>query len=125
MLRPPKKIILSPDKKTLKVVFHTAESFDFPAEYLRVFSPSAEVQGHTPDQAVLQLHKENVHIIGIKPTGNYAITLEFDDGHHTGIYTWEALYSLYQNYEKNWQDYHAKRTQALARSPQQINLIKV
>jgi DUF971 family protein len=76
-----------------------------PCEYLRVNSPSAEVQGHTADQAVLQVGKEAVNIDRIDPVGNYAVCLHFDDGHNTGIYSWETLYRLGANYDEIWSDY--------------------
>ena len=75
------------------------------AEYLRVFSPSAEVKGHSADQAVLQHGKRNVTIRDIEPQGNYAIRLVFSDGHDTGIYSWQYLKELGDNQESNWQDY--------------------
>lgn len=74
-------------------------------EYLRVYSPSAEVRGHGPNDAVLQTGKENVEITGIEPVGNYAVRLIFSDGHNTGLYAWDYLYELTVNREKNWQDY--------------------
>lgn len=88
--------------------FNTGEVFEYSFEYLRVFSPSAEVTGHTPDQAVLQLNKQKVNIEGLVPVGNYAIQIHFNDGHNSGIYSWDTLYSLGKNYQTNWQDYLAK-----------------
>jgi DUF971 family protein len=82
-----------------------AFSHTLSAEYLRVFSPSAEVKGHSPDQAVLQHGKRNVTIRDIEPQGNYAIRLIFSDGHDTGIYSWQYLKELGDNQESNWQDY--------------------
>ena len=75
------------------------------AEYLRVHSPSAEVQGHSPDQAVLQIGKENVKIEAIEPVGNYAVLLRFSDDHDTGIYAWDTLYDLGENQDYNWKNY--------------------
>ena len=74
-------------------------------EYLRVYSPSADVAGHGPGQEVLQLGKEDVAISSLEPVGNYAVKLLFDDGHSTGIYTWDYLYELGIHYDRNWQRY--------------------
>ncbi|MBV5275003.1 MAG: DUF971 domain-containing protein, partial [Lamprocystis purpurea] len=87
------------------VSYDDGSHFNLPCEYLRVFSPSAEVQGHGPGQRVLQLGKENVCIDKIEPVGNYAICLHFDDEHNTGIYSWEYLYNLGLNQERLWQEY--------------------
>ena len=81
-------------------------------EYLRVNSPSAEVQGHGPGQEVLQLNKENVNITEIEAVGNYAIKPVFDDGHNSGIFSWETLYVLGKNQEQNWSDYLEKLEKA-------------
>ena len=75
------------------------------SEYLRCFSPSAEVRGHAPGQEILQTGKENVAIDAIEPVGNYAIKIIFDDGHSTGLYSWGLLYDLSKNYKKNWKEY--------------------
>ncbi len=79
--------------------------FKLPYEFLRVYSQSAEVTGHAPGQEVLQLDKQEVTITDITPVGNYAIKLHFDDGHDTGIYTWERLYDLGQHQTDYWTDY--------------------
>lgn len=91
--------------RVLEVVFQDGERFEMSAEYLRVHSPSAEVRGHGPGQAVLQVGKERVAITRIEPVGNYAICLHFDDGHHTGIYSWDELYRLGRDREHNWTRY--------------------
>ncbi|MCW8963903.1 MAG: DUF971 domain-containing protein [Gammaproteobacteria bacterium] len=91
--------------RMLKVSFDDGKSFDMSAEYLRVFSPSAEVQGHSPASAKLQYGKENVKIDKIEATGNYAVTIFFDDGHDSGIFSWSWLYGLGINQDANWQDY--------------------
>ncbi len=91
--------------RVLKVSFDDGKSFDMTAEYLRVFSPSAEVQGHSPNTAKLEFGKENVKIDKIEPTGNYAVTIFFDDGHDSGIFSWTWLYGLGANQEANWQEY--------------------
>jgi len=93
------------------------------AEYLRVFSPSAEVQGHHPSQAVLQYGKRWVKIQNILPVGNYAIQIEFDDGHNSGIYSWELLWNLFENREQRWQDYLDRLSKAgKHRDPEQQTL---
>ena len=91
--------------RMLRVSFDDGKSFDMSAEYLRVFSPSAEVQGHSPNTAKLEFGKENVKINKIEPTGNYAVTIFFDDGHDSGIFSWSWLYGLGANQEANWQEY--------------------
>lgn len=101
----PTEINLHRKSRTLEVAFDEQTRFNLPAEYLRVFSPSAEVQGHGPGQGTLQVGKENVNIEAIDPVGNYAVCLHFDDGHNTGIYSWDTLYQLGANYTENWQDY--------------------
>lgn len=79
--------------------------FVLPCEYLRVYSPSAEVRGHGPGQEVLQLGKEEVNIVGIEPVGQYAIKLTFSDGHDTGLYSWDYLFDLCMRHEQLWQEY--------------------
>lgn len=100
----PKEINLHQKSKMLEISFESGESFNLPCEYLRVYSPSAEVQGHGPGEGVLQTGKENVNIIHIEQVGNYAIGLHFDDEHNTGIYSWDTLYDLGKNYEKYWSE---------------------
>lgn len=101
----PTELNLHRESKVLEVTFDDGSNFKLPCEYLRVYSPSAEVQGHTADQAVLQVGKENVNIDRIEPVGNYAVCLYFDDEHNTGIYSWETLYRLGANYDAFWADY--------------------
>lgn len=101
----PTEITLHSKKHQLEVAFDDGSRFQLPCEYLRVYSPSAEVQGHGPGQEVLQLNKENVNIEKIEQVGTYAIQPHFDDGHNTGIYTWDTLYQLGSNYDSNWQRY--------------------
>jgi DUF971 family protein len=96
---------LHKDRKTLTVTFTGAESFDLPAEYLRVKSPSAEVQGHSAEERKTVPGKVNVEIIEVLPVGNYAVRLVFDDLHSTGIFGWEYLLELGRNYAAYWQDY--------------------
>jgi DUF971 family protein len=90
----PLELRLHKDRKTLTVAFEGGESFNLPAEYLRVKSPSAEVQGHSPDQKTIVPGKSNVTIRDVREVGTYAVRLVFDDGHDTGLYTWDYLYSL-------------------------------
>ncbi|AZR82786.1 gamma-butyrobetaine hydroxylase-like domain-containing protein [Thiomicrospira sp. S5] len=101
----PTDIKLQQKSRQLVVTFDTGEVFELPCEYLRVYSQSAEVTGHAPGQEVLQVGKRNVNIEGITPVGNYGVKLHFDDGHDTGIYTWERLYELGRHYDDYWQDY--------------------
>ena len=89
----------------LEVAFDDGTHFKLPCEYLRVYSPSAEVRGHGPGQEVLQVGKENVNITNIEPVGNYAVCLFFDDGHNTGIYSWDWLHHLGVNQERLWAEY--------------------
>jgi DUF971 family protein len=90
----PTELRLHKDRKTLTVAFDSGDSFDLAAEYLRVRSPSAEVQGHSPSQKKMVTGKENVAIVAIEPVGNYAIKIVFDDGHDTGLFTWDYLRKL-------------------------------
>jgi DUF971 family protein len=101
----PTEITLHKARRILEVAFDDGQRFELPCEYLRVFSPSAEVQGHGPGQEVLQLGKEEVNIERIEQVGTYAIQPSFDDGHESGIYSWDTLYNLGVNYDKNWQEY--------------------
>ena len=108
----PTEITLHKQKRSLEIAFDDGSRFDLPCEYLRVYSPSAEVQGHGPGQEVLQLDKEDVNIDHIDPVGNYAVCLHFDDGHNTGIYSWDTLYDLGANHETYWQRYLERLTAA-------------
>ena len=101
----PTDINLHQKSKILEITFDDGNSYKLPCEYLRVYSPSAEVTGHAPGQEILQLNKEDVNITAIEPQGNYAIKLVYDDKHDSGIYTWEYLYELGSDYEAKWQDY--------------------
>lgn len=101
----PTEINLHQQSRVLEIAFDDGQRFELPCEYLRVYSPSAEVRGHGPGQGVLQLGKEDVNITKIEPVGTYAVLLHFDDGHNTGIYSWETLYDLGVHHEKYWQDY--------------------
>jgi DUF971 family protein len=101
----PTELRLHKDRKALTVTFDTGESFDLSAEYLRVRSPSAEVQGHSPDERKTVAGKKNVAILEVNPIGNYAVRLVFDDLHSTGIFSWDYLHSLGKNRDANWQEY--------------------
>lgn len=100
----PSEITLHKQSRTLGLTYGDTE-YKLPAEYLRVYSPSAEVKGHGPGQEVLQVDKENVGINQIEPVGHYAIKIFFDDGHDSGLFTWEYLYSLATEQTARWQDY--------------------
>lgn len=101
----PIEIRLRKSAGVLAVSFGNAEKFELPFEYLRVFSPSAEVSGHGPGQEILQIGKENVKVTGIEPVGSYAVRLIFDDGHDTGLYSWSVLYDLGKNHTEKWDRY--------------------
>lgn len=101
----PSGITLHRASHVLEVAFDTGETFRLPCEYLRVHSPSAEVQGHGPGQRVLVSGKRHVNIASIEPIGHYAVLLRFDDGHDTGIFSWQTLHELGRDHGKNWQAY--------------------
>ncbi len=101
----PTEIKLRTQSRILDVRFDDGSHFELPFEYLRVFSPSAEVTGHGGGEGVLQTGKQNVGITGVEPVGNYALRLLFDDGHNTGLYTWTLLHDLGRNFRRNWARY--------------------
>lgn len=101
----PSEIRLSQDKATLSVTFDDGRSFDLSAEYLRVLSPSAEVQGHSPDQRVTVAGKRDLTITNLEPIGNYAVRISFADGHNSGLYSWSYLYRLGDEREDLWTGY--------------------
>ena len=101
----PTELRLGKDKKSLAVAFESGERFELAAEYLRVKSPSAEVQGHSPDERKTVPGKRNVMILEVIPIGNYAVRLVFDDMHSTGIFSWDYLLELGRNRDAYWQDY--------------------
>ncbi len=118
----PVEIKLRKTSRLLAVRFDDGNSFDLPFEYLRVYSPSAEVTGHSAGQGVLQTGKENVQIAKIEPIGHYAVRLVFDDGHDTGLYTWKYLYELGDQHQENWQSYLDRlKAAGYARSDSVIN----
>jgi DUF971 family protein len=104
----PTEIKLLQKDKVLELTFDSGEHFVLSCEYLRVFSPSAEVRGHGLAEPKLVFDKQDVNIIGIDPVGHYAIKLIFDDGHSSGIYSWETLYDLAKNHAENWQRYQTR-----------------
>lgn len=106
MTKVPSKILLHKQSQQLELHFD-GEQFLLPAEFLRVHSPSAEVKGHGAGQEVLQFGKKDVRIIRLERAGNYALKLTFDDGHDTGIYTWEYFYELGKNQASKWDQYLA------------------
>jgi DUF971 family protein len=101
----PTEIRLIKDRRTLAVTYDSGERFELPAEYLRVKSPSAEVQGHSPSERKTVAGKRNVEIVSVEPVGNYAVRLVFDDLHSTGIFSWDYVLDLGRNRETYWQDY--------------------
>ncbi|HEX5489506.1 MAG TPA: DUF971 domain-containing protein [Rhodanobacteraceae bacterium] len=117
----PTDIILHKKSRTLEVAFDSGEAFVLPAEYLRVYSPSAEVQGHGPGQQVLVAGKREVGVMELEPVGNYAVALRFTDGHATGIYSWEVLHELGVKQAQNWQSYlDALEKNGLSRDPSSL-----
>jgi len=105
--------------KALEVDFDSGETFRLPAEYLRVESPSAEVQGHNPSQKQIVAGRRHVGILAIEPVGNYAIRIKFDDLHDTGIYSWTYLYELGRDQDQRWRAYLAALDKrGLSREPQ-------
>lgn len=104
----PTDIKLHRKSRILEIDFDDGSHFELPCEYLRVYSPSAEVKGHGPGQEVLQIGKEDVTITAIRPVGNYAIAPTFSDGHDTGIYSWELLYNLGVHRMELWAEYLAR-----------------
>jgi DUF971 family protein len=108
----PTEIKLHQKSRILEIAFDDGARFSLPCEYLRVFSPSAEVRGHGPGQEVLQVGKRDVEIKEIEPVGNYAVKLGFSDGHDTGLYSWEYLHELGEKQESSWKSYLARLEQA-------------
>ncbi len=101
----PSEIKLHQQSRVLEITYADGQSFRLPFEFLRVYSPSAEVRGHGPGQEVLQVGKKDVAIVAVEPVGAYAIQLKFSDGHDTGIYSWELLHEYGMRHDKMWQQY--------------------
>ena len=104
----PTEITLHQQSKVLEITFEDGQGYRLPFEFLRVHSPSAEVRGHGPGQEILQLGKRQVNLLSVQAVGSYALKLSFDDGHDTGLYTWEYLYNLGKYQDALWQDYLLK-----------------
>jgi DUF971 family protein len=112
----PTDLILHRASHLLEVAFDDGSRYRLPCEYLRVESPSAEVQGHSPDQRVWVAGKRDINISAVEPVGNYAVVLRFNDGHETGIYTWSFLKELGEQQEARWARYlEALEAQGLSR----------
>jgi DUF971 family protein len=115
----PTEIKLHRQSRVLEIAYSDGKTFRLPCEFLRVYSPSAEVRGHGPGQEVLQAGKKDVNIEAIEPVGHYAIQLRFSDGHDTGIYSWETLYDYGLQQDEMWQRYLDRLQEAgLSRDPQ-------
>ncbi len=105
MTATPTEIVLHQKSNSLEIAFSDGVRFNLPAEFLRVHSPSAEVRGHGVGQETLQVGKRDVVLKGLEPAGSYALKLEFDDGHDSGLFDWDLFYSLGQNQAELWQAY--------------------
>jgi len=104
-VRTPTEITLHAKSRVLEISFSDGKRFELPYEFLRVYSPSAEVRGHGPGQETLQTGKKDVDILTLEPVGSYAVQPHFSDGHATGIYSWDYLYELGTNREPMWRSY--------------------
>lgn len=104
----PQSITVHGQSRVLEVGFSDGASFRIPFELMRIYSPSAEVQGHGPGQEVLQTGKREVELVGLEPVGNYAVQPAFSDGHNSGIYTWSLLYDLGSRQAELWADYERR-----------------
>lgn len=111
----PSEIKLHQKSRMLEIAFSDGKRFELPCEFLRVYSPSAEVRGHGAGQEVLQVGKKDVEITDIQPVGSYAVQLVFSDGHDSGLYSWDYLYDLGVRQEKLWQQYLARMDEAGAK----------
>lgn len=108
----PTEITLHRQSRWLEVAFDDGQRYELPCEYLRVFSPSAEVKGHSGGEGALVMGKQNVNITRIEPVGNYAVRLIFSDGHSTGLFSWQVLHELGSHKDQNWQRYLQRLEQA-------------
>jgi DUF971 family protein len=111
-IQPPTELKLHKKSRELEVRFADGMHGRLPAEYLRVYSPSAEVKGHAAGEGILVTGKESVNVARIEPVGRYAVRLAFDDGHDTGLYTWAYLYELCSEQDRKWQRYLERLEQA-------------
>lgn len=116
----PSDIKLHSKSRFLEITFDN-QAFNLPCEFLRVYSPSAEVKGHGPGQEVLQTGKENINIVAIEPIGNYAVRLIFSDSHNSGLYSWDYLYELCTQREQYWQRYLSRLDDAKVQREPQAN----
>ena len=121
----PTGIELHQKTKILELIYTNDERHQLSCEYLRVYSPSAEVKGHGPGQEVLQTGKINVTINAIHPVGNYALQLIFSDGHDSGIFSWDYLYQLWSNHDDWWQDYLDRLAEAGANRDPDIQVVRI
>lgn len=110
----PTEITLHQKSQVLELAFPDGSTFRLPAEFLRVYSPSAEVRGHGPGQEVLQVGKKDVQILAVEPVGSYAVQFRFSDGHDTGIYSWDLLYDFGRRQSELWQQYLKRLGEASA-----------
>lgn len=122
----PTDIQLHQKSRVLEITFDDGARFLLPCEYLRVLSPSAEVRGHSPSTAKLQVGKEDVGITGLRPIGNYAVKIFFDDGHNSGLYDWQYLYKLGRAWQPLWFDYLERLTGAghVRKGPDPFEVLK-
>jgi DUF971 family protein len=115
----PTEITLHQQSKLLEIAFEDGVRYRLPYEFLRVNSPSAEVRGHGPGQEVLQVGKKNIGVRNVEPVGSYAVKIEFDDGHDSGLYSWDYLYNLGKHQDELWKDYLQRMEEAgKSREPQ-------
>jgi len=108
----PTEIKLHQKTRALEITFADGKTFRLPCEFLRIYSPSAEVRGHGPGQEVLQVGKKNVEITRIEPVGHYAVQFHFSDGHDTGIYSWDLLYDYGMRQDEMWRHYLKRMEEA-------------
>jgi len=121
----PTTIELHKRSRELELGYDDGENYRLSCEYLRVFSPSAEVMGHGPGQEILQTGKLRVGIEHIKPVGNYALQLFFDDGHETGLYSWDYLYTLCTEFDQRWQHYLGRLSAEGASRDPEVQVLKL
>ena len=121
----PSQIQYHQQSRILELHYEQEQSYRLSSELLRVYSPSAEVRGHGPGQEVLQTGKKNVAISEIRPVGNYALQLCFDDGHDTGIFSWDYLYSLARHQDRMWEDYLQRLHEAGASRDPDVQVVRI
>ena len=120
----PTLIELHQKSRVLEIGFSDGKQFTLPYEFLRVYSPSAEVRGHGPGQETLQVGKKEIELTAAEPVGTYALQLVFSDGHETGIYSWEYLHSMGVKQEKMWDEYLQRMEAAGAKREPSFNILK-